>query len=287
MCFVLVYLCLWLFLQMSPIKQSASKKSSKRPRTDSENFRSIEVDMACKGFSKKAPDHHGKGCSNGDPWKHFHFESIQRKDMDKDKVAEPKWECLCRDHKGILCKCYCGRGTHQLLAAGERVLCHEGIYPRDIESLSTDSIISYPIWWYIRPFCANCRTSWWWSQKEGIEHSSFHLGMRTLAYIMLHDLYSIKNLTTLLGPRAIFLLNLFTHKEIDICSHIYYLFTKCITKRNSRMVLPFLSLIMAFIARARVKLPSGLSMMPMDYPISAQTMTRSKAHITGPSIGIS
>ena len=44
--------------------------------------------------------------------------------MDKDKVAEPKWEYLCRDHKGILCKCYCGRGTHQLLAAGERVLCH-------------------------------------------------------------------------------------------------------------------------------------------------------------------
>ena len=53
------------------------------------------------------------------------------------------------------------------------------------------------------------------------------------------------------------------------------------------MVLPFPSLIMAFIARVRVKLLSGLSMMPMDYPISAQTMTRSKAHITGPSIGIS
>ena len=53
------------------------------------------------------------------------------------------------------------------------------------------------------------------------------------------------------------------------------------------MVLPFPSLIMAFIARARVKLPSGLSMMPMDYPISAQTMTRRKAHITGPSVGIS
>ena len=111
--------------------------------------------------------------------------------------------------------------------------------------------------------------------------------MRTLAYIMLHDLYSIKNLTTLSGPKAIFLLNLFTHKEIDICNHIYYLFTKCITKRNSRMVLPFPSLIMAFIARARVKLPSGLSMMPMDYPISAQTMTRSKAHITEPSVGSS
>ena len=43
-----------LSVQMSPIKHSASKKSSKRPRTDSENFRSIEVDMAYNDFYKKA-----------------------------------------------------------------------------------------------------------------------------------------------------------------------------------------------------------------------------------------
>ena len=40
---------------MSPIKQSASKKSSKRPCIDLENFRSIEVDMAYKDFYKSAP----------------------------------------------------------------------------------------------------------------------------------------------------------------------------------------------------------------------------------------
>ena len=33
--------------------------------------------------------------------------------------------------------------------------------------------------------------------------------------------------------------------------------------------------------------PNGLPMMPRDYPISAQTMTQSKAHIPGPSVGIS
>ena len=44
---------------------------------------------------------------------------------------------------------------------------------------------------------------------------------------------------------------------------------------------------MALIARARVKIPSGLPMMPRDYPISAQTIIRSKAHITRPSVGIS
>ena len=123
--------------------------------------------------------------------------------------------------------------------------------------------------------------------KKALNTISFTPKMRILAYIMLYNLYLVKNLTTLSRPRAIFLLDLFTHKEINIFSHIYYLFTKCITKWNSRLVLPFPSLIMAFIARARVKLSSGLSMMPMDYPISAQTMTRSKAHIIGPSVGIS
>ena len=38
---------------MSPTKHSASKKSSKRPRTDLENFRTIEVDMAYNDCYKR------------------------------------------------------------------------------------------------------------------------------------------------------------------------------------------------------------------------------------------
>ena len=44
---------------------------------------------------------------------------------------------------------------------------------------------------------------------------------------------------------------------------------------------------MALIVKTRPKFPSGLTMMQRDYPIGAQTMTRSKAHITGPKTGIS
>ena len=39
---------------MSPTKHFASKKSSKRARTDSENFRTIEVDMAYNDCYKRA-----------------------------------------------------------------------------------------------------------------------------------------------------------------------------------------------------------------------------------------
>ena len=44
---------------------------------------------------------------------------------------------------------------------------------------------------------------------------------------------------------------------------------------------------MAFIAKTRLKTPSGLTILQKDYPISAQTMTQSKAHITRPKTGIS
>ena len=75
--------------------------------------------------------------------------------------------------------------------------------------------------------------------------------MRTLAYVMIHNLYPVTNLMTLFAPRTIFLYNLFTHKEIDICGHIFHLLTKSIEKRNSRTVMPFPSLIIGLIAKAK------------------------------------
>jgi len=120
--------------------------------------------------------------------------------------------------------------------------------------------------------------------KKALHTIPFTPEMRTLAYIMIFNLYPVKNLTNLSahGP-----FDLYTHKEIDICSHIYHLFTKCITKRNTRLILPFSSIIMALITRARVKIPSGLPVLPRDYPISTQTMSRSKSHIPEPSVGVS
>ena len=73
-------------------------------------------------------------------------------------------------------------------------------------------------------------------KKKSMNTIPFNAEMRTLAYIMIHNLYLVTNLTTLSGPRTMFLYDLYTHKEIDICSHIYYLQTKSITKRNSRII---------------------------------------------------
>ena len=110
--------------------------------------------------------------------------------------------------------------------------------------------------------------------------------MRALAYVMIHNLYSVTNLTTLSAPRTRFLYDLFTHKEIDICGHIIHVLKKSIEKQNSRTVMPFPSLIMGLIAKAKLKLPKGLTVVQRDYPIGAHTVNRSTAHIKGSKTGV-
>ena len=56
---------------------------------------------------------------------------------------------------------------------------------------------------------------------------------------------------------------------------------------NSRTILPFPSLIMGLIAKSRLKIPSSLTTVPRDYPIGANMVTWSKAHITGSRTGVS
>ena len=97
--------------------------------------------------------------------------------------------------------------------------------------------------------------------------------MRTLAYVMIHNLYPVINLTTLSAPRTIFLYDLFTHKEIDICGHIFHLLTMSVAKRNSRTIMPFPTLIMGLIPKEKLKLLSSLTIVPRDYPIVTHTVT--------------
>ena len=78
--------------------------------------------------------------------------------------------------------------------------------------------------------------------KKCLLTTSFSPKMRTLAYIMIFNLFLVRNLTNLSLPRALFLHDLFLKKDIDICAYIYFLLEKCVSKRTSRMTLPFLGL---------------------------------------------
>ena len=105
--------------------------------------------------------------------------------------------------------------------------------------------------------------------------------------MMIHNLYPVTNLTTLFAPRTIFLYDLFTHKEIDICGHIFHHLKNSIEKQNSRTVMPFPSIIMGLIAKSRLKLSSGLTVVQRDYPIGAHIVTWSTTHIKGFKTGVS
>ena len=124
-------------------------------------------------------------------------------------------------------------------------------------------------------------------KKSFMNAIPFNPEMGTLAYVIIHNLYPVTNLTTLSAPRTIFLYDLFTHKEIDIYGHIFHLLAKSIEKQNSITVMPFPSLIMGLIAKARLKLPSGLIVVHRDYPIGAHMVTRSTTYIKGSKIVMS
>ena len=85
-------------------------------------------------------------------------------------------------------------------------------------------------------------------KKSSMNTIPFTPEMWTLTHVMIHNLYPITNLTTLFAPRTIFLYDLFTHKEIDICGHIFHILKKSIEKQTSKTIMPFPSLIMGLIA---------------------------------------
>mgnify|MGYP006900086033 CR=1 FL=1 len=67
-------------------------------------------------------------------------------------------------------------------------------------------------------------------KKSSMNTIPFSPEMRTLAYVMIHNLYPVTNPTILSALRKKILYVLFTYKKIDICGHILYLLKKSIMK---------------------------------------------------------
>ena len=105
--------------------------------------------------------------------------------------------------------------------------------------------------------------------KKCLLTTSFSPKMRTLAYIMLFNLFPVRNLTNLSQPWALFLYDLFLKKDIDIYAHIYHLLEKFVNKKTSRMTLLFSGLIMSIMRYKRVQIPPGLPVIKREDQISA------------------
>ena len=243
---------------MSLIKHSTSKKSSKRPRTDSKNFRSIEADMAYNDCYKRVT---------------ITMERVVRMETLENTAIpevfkERTWTKLLNPSGNVydeLIREFFSNATME----GDHINCWVGqkefIIIRDSiqEFLEVrphyDDILDS-----LEPMVELVGGS---LKKKSMNIIIFNVEMSTLAYVMIHNLYPVTNLTTLSEPRSIFLYNLYTHKEIDICGHIYHLLTKSITKRNSRKILPFPTLIMGLTTKTNLKIPGGLTMVQETIPL--------------------
>ena len=102
--------------------------------------------------------------------------------------------------------------------------------------------------------------------------------LTTLKLIMFSNLYQLSNTTFINLGRAQFLCDLITGESIDICAHSFQIIRKTAARSAVRGCIPFYSLIMKFILREGINLPSYGKMMTRPRPISMITLQASKSH---------
>ena len=270
---------------MAPTKHVATKKpSSKRARTDSDNFRSAKANMKYNDCYKDKTIIMERVVQ---------LESLEGTFI-PEVFKERTWTKLLNS-VGVVYSEIIKEFFSNAIVNGDRIEC----WVRHKEFVITsDSIQEYL---EIRPPSQPISVQYedklesiadmvkilgGTPKKSSMNTIPFSPKMRALAHVMIHNLYPVTNLTTLSIGRTKFLYDLFTHQEIDICGHIFHLLKKSIEKQHSKIVMPFPSLIMGLIAKTKLKFPSGLTVVPRDYPIGAHTVTRSTAYIKGSKIGV-
>ena len=242
---------------MAPTKHAATKKpSSKRARTDSDNFRSAEADMKYNDCYKGATIIIERV---------INLESLEGTFIPA-VFKERTWTKLLNPVEVVYSKIIREFFSNATIN-GDRIECwvrhKEFVITREIiqdflEVRPTSQPIAVQYEDRLGSTDEMIRTLGGTPKKSSMNTIPFSPKMRALAYVMIHNLYPVTNLTTLSALRTRFLYDLFTQKEINICGHIFHVLKKSIVKQNSRTVMSFPSLIMGLIAKTRFKISSGL-----------------------------
>ena len=280
-----LFFVLCFYVQMSPTKHSASKRpTSKRACTNSNNFKSIKADLKYNDCYKRAT---------------IIMERVVKLDTLEDTFIpevfkERTWTKLL-NLVGVVYSEIIKEFFSNASMEGDHIDCwvrhKKFVITRDsIQEFLEIRPPSQTITVQYEDFLDSSKdmvlTLGGSPKKSSMNTIQFSLEMRTFAHVMISNLYPVTNLMTLSSPRTMFLYDLFTHKEIDICGHIFHLLKKSIEKQNSKTIMSFPSLIIGLIVKTRLKLLSGLTVVQRDYPIGAHTMTRSTTHIKDSKIGV-
>ena len=188
---------------MSLTKHLAFNKSSKRPCTDSENFRTIETDMAYNNCYKRAT---------------INMERVVRiENLENTSILEVfkerTWTKLLNPTGNVyaeLIREFLANATME----GDHIKCwvqqKEFIITRDsiqefLEIRPPSQQISIQYDDRLDSLEPMAELFGGFLKKKSMNTIPFNAKMRTLAYVIIHNLYPVTNLTTLSGPRTIFL----------------------------------------------------------------------------------
>ena len=111
-----------------------------------------------------------------------------------------------------------------------------------------------------------------------INVSSLSPELRVLTIIMFHNLYPLSSTGYINLGRALFLHDLISDVEIDICDHIFHILRKTVVRTNSRICIPFCYLISWILKLKGIYPLADESSHPKPCPINLWTLNASIGH---------
>ena len=113
---------------------------------------------------------------------------------------------------------------------------------------------------------------------NSINVSSLSPKFRVLTIIMFHNLYPLSSTEYMNLARALFLHDLISDVEIDICAHIFHILRKTVVRTNSRICNPFCCLVSQILKLKGIYPSTDESSHPKPSPINLQTLNASISH---------
>ena len=103
------------------------------------------------------------------------------------------------------------------------------------------------------------------SNKKSVSVASLSPKLRLLTMIMFSNLYPLSSTRYMNLGRALFLHDLISDEEIDVCSHIFHILAKTVDRTASRNCLPFCRLISRILKLKGVhSLADVLRLVPLN-----------------------
>ena len=116
------------------------------------------------------------------------------------------------------------------------------------------------------------------SNGNSVSVSSLPPKLRVLTIVMFHNLYPLSSTGYMNLKRALFLYDLISDVEIDICAHIFHILHKTVLLTESRICVPFCCLISRILKLKGIHPTSYESPYTKPSPINMRTFNASIGH---------